>query len=262
MILTQLPAGGREVTVTEDASGQPMSDFQLDSVSCRSGGYDGAPVTPAATTALGVKLAVQRGSTYYCTFVNSPKKPNLKITKTPDNGTINAGDDAEFTIVVSNDGAGVAKDVKLTDELPAQGTWTISSNPGGCTIAGRTLTCDFGDLAAGASRTVKVKTPTSNENCPTLENPAATASAGNHPPVSDSGSIDCRKDAKVTVVKDLVPATDSGRFALKVGDDGRRAERRRRRPGLQRSSTRAPTRCPRPARAGPTSPTTTARSRA
>ena len=342
VILTQLPAGGRELTVTEDSTGQPLSAFQLDSVSCRTGGYDGAPVTPVATPALGVKLSVQRGSTYYCTFVNSPAKPKLKITKTPDSKTINAGEDAEFTITVTNEGAGVAKGVKLTDDLPDQGTWTISSNPGGCQIAAGMLTCDFGDLPAGESRTVKVKTTTSfqqcatyvngasvasdtegtksdngnmitckkpnltvsktpdggtvdagadavftivvsntgdgvaknvtlsdqlpapgvggwtvsqqpsqgscavngsnlltctglgdlakgesrtvkvktgtsNDACPTFENPAATASAGNHPDVSDGGSIDCRKDAKITVVKQLAPTTDGGRFALKVG---------------------------------------------
>ena len=217
VILTPLPAAGGDVTVAEDAGGQPLSDFQLDSVSCRTGGYDGAPVTPLATPALGVKLSVQRGSEIYCTFTNSPKQPNLTVTKTPDDGVIDAAQDAEFTIVVKNTGGGVAKDVVLTDTLPAQGSWSISSNPGGCSIASGVLTCEFGDLAAGASKTVKVKTATSNHACATYVNQAATVSADNHTSVSDGGKITCRKDAKVTVVKQLAPASDGGRFDLKVG---------------------------------------------
>jgi uncharacterized repeat protein (TIGR01451 family) len=223
VILTQLPAGGREVTLTEDATGQPLADFELDAVACRTGGYDGAPVTPLATPTLGVKLAVQRGSTIYCTFTNSPAQPDLTVTKTPDHATIDAGQDAVFAIVVANGGDGVARSVTLSDQLPAPGAggWVVAQQPaqGTCSVsAAQLLTCNgLGDLAKGQSRTVKVKTRTSNDACATYDNPAATASAGNHPPVSDGGRITCRKDALIKVVKKLVPAGDSGRFDLKVG---------------------------------------------
>jgi uncharacterized repeat protein (TIGR01451 family) len=223
VILTQLPAGGREVTVTEDATGQPLGDFQLDSVSCRTGGYDGAPVAASAHPPLGVKLAVQRGSTLYCTFTNAPAKPKLTIAKSPDSGMIDAGADAVFTIVVSNTGDGVARNVTLSDQLPAPGIggWVVAQQPsqGSCSVNGANLlTCTgLGDLAKGQSHTVKVKTGTSNHVCPAFDNPAATASADNHPPVSDGGKVTCRKDAKITVVKQLAPASDAGRFDLKVG---------------------------------------------
>src|SRR6185369_12276193 len=63
-------------------------------------------------------------------------KPVLQIAKTPDNGTINAGATATFTIVVTNLGPGVAKNGTISDPLPAGGgvTWTTSTN--GCTVSG------------------------------------------------------------------------------------------------------------------------------
>jgi Domain of unknown function DUF11 len=106
VILTRLPAGGREVTVTEDAAGQPLEDFELDSVACRTGGYDGAPVAPLATPALGVTLAVQPGSTIYCTFTNSPAKvdePAIDIEKTGP-ATAQVGAPITYTLTVTNPG--------------------------------------------------------------------------------------------------------------------------------------------------------------
>ena len=66
------------------------------------------------------------------------------------------------------------------------------------------------------------------------------------------------KKPKVTVIKDLVPATDSGPLRAQGRQDGRVARATAAR--APRSSTRARTRSPRPARVGPSSPTTTARS--
>src|SRR5581483_9749162 len=45
--------------------------------------------------------------------------PNLSVVKTPDGQTINAGDNAVFTITVSNAGPGTAVNVDLDDTLPA-----------------------------------------------------------------------------------------------------------------------------------------------
>jgi len=44
--------------------------------------------------------------------------PDVKVTKTPDGGTINAGETATFSIKVENIGAGTAKAVTLHDALP------------------------------------------------------------------------------------------------------------------------------------------------
>ena len=50
--------------------------------------------------------------------------PNVTVDKTPDGGvagTIEAGDAAVFTIVISNSGAGTATGVTLYDDLPNDG---------------------------------------------------------------------------------------------------------------------------------------------
>ena len=50
-------------------------------------------------------------------------------------------------------------------------------DPGGCSIAAGVLTCDFGDLAAGESRTVKVLARTSFQQCATYVNDSSVASS-------------------------------------------------------------------------------------
>jgi uncharacterized repeat protein (TIGR01451 family) len=120
--------------------------------------------------------------------------PNLTIVKTPDGQTINPGDTATFTIVVSNTGPGSATNVVVTDPLPAGGglNWTTATP--NCSVSGapgaQTLTCNLGTLAASASVTITVSAVTSLEMCTTMPN-LATATAGNNPPVSDPGSITC-----------------------------------------------------------------------
>src|SRR5206468_6819440 len=44
--------------------------------------------------------------------------PGLQISKTPDNGTANAGDSLKFTITVTNPGPGTAVNVVMKDTLP------------------------------------------------------------------------------------------------------------------------------------------------
>jgi uncharacterized repeat protein (TIGR01451 family) len=102
--------------------------------------------------------------------------PDVQVVKTADNGTISAGDTAAYTIVVTNNGPGVAKGVTLTDTLPAGVNWQEDSAD--CSIAGGVLSCDFGDLASGASRTIHVSGTTDAADCGTLHN-TATVSATN-----------------------------------------------------------------------------------
>jgi uncharacterized repeat protein (TIGR01451 family) len=123
-------------------------------------------------------------------------KPVLQIEKTPDNGTINAGDTATFTIVVTNLGPGTAKHATLTDALPGGGgvTWTTSSS--GCTVSGavgsQMLNCALGvDLAENATFTAVVTAVTSSAHCTAMDNTAA-AVATNAAQVTNAGKITCR----------------------------------------------------------------------
>jgi uncharacterized repeat protein (TIGR01451 family)/fimbrial isopeptide formation D2 family protein len=105
--------------------------------------------------------------------------PNVTVLKTADKDPISAGDDAAFTILVTNEGPGTAKSVTLNDLLPADVSWSISpaySGPGTCSIdSSGTLTCQFGNMNAGATATIHVKGATSATNCGTLTNTATVA---------------------------------------------------------------------------------------
>ena len=78
--------------------------------------------------------------------------PDLSVVKTPDAGTVSAGSPIGFSITVSNAGPGTASGVTLTDTLPASAglVWSESPDVAACSITAGVLSCDFGDLAAGA----------------------------------------------------------------------------------------------------------------
>jgi uncharacterized repeat protein (TIGR01451 family) len=119
--------------------------------------------------------------------------PDVKVAKTADPGTVNAGETAAFTIVVSNVGAGVARNVTLDDPLPAGLDWAADDND--CSVSAATLHCSFGDLAANASRTVHVSAPTTAAVCGAVQN-TAEASATNEAAADGGNNSD---DAQVTV---------------------------------------------------------------
>ena len=80
---------------------------------------------------------------------------DIRVQKTPDAGTVYPGEQAVFTITVTNLGPNVAQDVVITDTLPA-GTWTVTTNPPALpnSIVAGVLTVQAGDIAVGGSVTV------------------------------------------------------------------------------------------------------------
>ncbi len=107
--------------------------------------------------------------------------PDLTVRKAAANGTISAGQDASYTVTVTNAGAGTAANVTIADDLPAGIAWSIVPAVQGCVItpAGR-LECTFATLAPGGSASVTVTGTTSAPDCGLLPN-AATVAAGNEP---------------------------------------------------------------------------------
>ena len=102
-------------------------------------------------------------------------QPNISVTKTADQGTINAGDTAAFTIVVTNDGPGTANNVTLNDPLPPGVAWSIDPAVTGCSISSGTLSCTFATLDEAASNTIHVSGVTDAQDCGTLSNTATVA---------------------------------------------------------------------------------------
>ena len=118
--------------------------------------------------------------------------PSLTITKSAAAGTVTAGSPITFSITVNSNGPGTAKSVVLNDPLPTGAGLNWSTATPDCSVTSNTLSCSFGDMASGTSKTVQVTSPTTGASCGTYDN-TATASAANHGPVSASASVivDC-----------------------------------------------------------------------
>lgn len=106
---------------------------------------------------------------------------DIEVKKTAAAGTIQAGDDASFTITVQNNGPADALEVQLVDHLPGGLDWFEAPDTAACSITDGTLTCDIGTLAPGAFFQVRVKALTTADDCGLLEN-TATATAKNERP--------------------------------------------------------------------------------
>lgn len=81
---------------------------------------------------------------------------DVAVTKSDSPDPVTVGASVTFTIAVMNNGPDTAHDVEMVDVLP--GTVVLGSitpSVGSCT-GSTTITCDFGDLANGASATVAI----------------------------------------------------------------------------------------------------------
>jgi uncharacterized repeat protein (TIGR01451 family) len=136
------------VKVKEDAA-LPIGTSVLENTASVTA--DGTDPNPADNTAIAY------------TIVN--ENADLKIIKDikPD-GTLQAGDEAECTIIIENLGPSTARNVTLIDEYLSDGTFEFGTiTPGSCTSTPNpqfghgTVTGDFGDLAVGGRVTVRVR---------------------------------------------------------------------------------------------------------
>ncbi len=157
--------------------------------------------------------------------------PALEITKNSDQNTVSAGMPIAFTVIVRNTGAGTATAVTLNDPLPG-GTgvsWSINpayAGPGTCQITGsapsQTLACSFGNLASGASASVRVASATTAASCKAYVN-QASAQATNHAQVqaSETITVQCPQLA-LTKIADAatVSAGDAIGFTMTVTNSG------------------------------------------
>jgi choice-of-anchor A domain-containing protein/uncharacterized repeat protein (TIGR01451 family) len=87
-----------------------------------------------------------------------PEPAELHVAKTVDRPAVVGGEQATFTLTVTNRGAGPAADVVLSDLLPA-GTTFAFADPG-CTAVGPVVRCVAGTLATGQSASFRVTVTT------------------------------------------------------------------------------------------------------
>jgi uncharacterized repeat protein (TIGR01451 family) len=94
----------------------------------------------------------------------------VKSSNAPNRG-VESGDSFTYTITVTNTGTGTAQDVVVTDTVPVGLTIEDVDGPG-CSSSGRNVTCNVGDLAAGASATITITVTATDEACPEVRNRA------------------------------------------------------------------------------------------
>ncbi len=150
--------------------------------------------------------------------------PDVELVKEADAGSVAAGSPIGFTITATNYGPGTANNVVITDTLPSGPgiSWSEDPNNPNCSIAAGTLTCSVTTLAAGASLSVHVSSPTTLDSCGTYDNTAAS-SVSNGASDQDSAEIDVLC-ADIEVVKTAVnsgdgcPGIDGVPLAVDEGD--------------------------------------------
>jgi uncharacterized repeat protein (TIGR01451 family) len=133
---------------------------------------------------------------------------DLAMQKRATPGNASVGDTVTFTLAVTNNGPSDAAAVQITDVLPAG--WSFVSSPD-CTVAGATVTCVIGTLAAGATRepTVVVRVQRAAAGT-TLANSATASSATQDPEPAnntDAAAVVIAPQADLSIVKRASAAT-------------------------------------------------------
>lgn len=122
-------------------------------------------------------------SSNLCT--NIPQNPNLTIQKTVNVSSVAVNGDIKYTVTVTNNGNGDAKDVVVRDAIPAG--LTNPRDNGACHIENNTDVCPIGTLAAGQSKSIDLTfAVASTADCKVPLRNTATVNASNASQMSAS----------------------------------------------------------------------------
>lgn len=129
--------------------------------------------------------------TYRTDEVHTPvaASADLQLSKTGTPDPVPAGADLTYTIVAKNNGPSTAKEVAVTDTLPA-GVELVSAKPAQGTCSG-TLACALGDIPSGSSVaiTVVVKVPATSTATGLTNVATGTTSTSDPNPNNNTASV-------------------------------------------------------------------------
>jgi uncharacterized repeat protein (TIGR01451 family) len=120
--------------------------------------------------------------------------PDVSVVKTTTTPVIVAGMPVSYTVTVTAGGTGPSTNVVLSDPLPSGLSWTVggadaaSCSPASPVAGGTTLTCNFGTMAAGSSKTITLTAISSVANCPSITNTASVTSSADTGPGNNTSS--------------------------------------------------------------------------
>ncbi|WP_134765679.1 DUF11 domain-containing protein, partial [Nocardioides sp. 1609] len=178
------PSSARDVVVTDDLPdgtvlvSSPDCALQPGSTATAACAFGTVPVGGVVTTTLRVRVAASQadGSTVTnraqvssttidptpgnnaaaaATVVDT--RTDLAVTKTATPDTLVAGQEAVYTVAVTNNGPSDARTLSLVDTLPPGVTLVSATTPAGTCTGTATVTCERGVLAADATWTVTVR---------------------------------------------------------------------------------------------------------
>jgi uncharacterized repeat protein (TIGR01451 family) len=102
--------------------------------------------------------------------------PDVTIVKQNDPvGVVIAGDTITYTLTVTNGGTATASNVVVTDPLPVGVTFVDATS--GCNETAGLVTCNLGDIGAGADLSVEITVTVDEESCGSIENVAHVEAA-------------------------------------------------------------------------------------
>ena len=164
----------------------------------------------------------------------------IDIEKTAADATVDTGDNVTYTITVTNNGDGEARDVVVTDTLPTNPglDWTVTVSPEGagtCDTDSVPMTCDLGTIAGGDTVTIALTSPTTAAICAgdnTIENTASVTTSNDGRDTSDADveaegnqptviTVDCAEiDIEKTAADATVDACDNVTYTITVTNNG------------------------------------------
>jgi uncharacterized repeat protein (TIGR01451 family) len=130
------------------------------SVVVGAGVSDGTKVTNVATASLrseslGTPLTAKSTAAVIVKAPATPPQADVSIEKSASDLTPTGGQEVTYTLKATNHGPDKATGVKVADVLPPGVTFASAS--ASCDRSGAVVTCNLGDLAKGASKTVTIK---------------------------------------------------------------------------------------------------------
>lgn len=168
----------------------------------------GGTLSNTATVSSGSPLDPTPGNNT-ATANNTIGTIDLAVTKTPSAPPYGTGLPITWTINVANNGTASSTGVTITDVLPA-GTTFVSATPSSGSCSGTTtVTCNLGNLAAGASATIALKATLPSTPGTVTNTATATSSNTDANPGNNSGT------STVTVIAATqIPALGGGMLML------------------------------------------------
>ncbi|MDQ1711048.1 MAG: large repetitive protein [Frankiaceae bacterium] len=190
----------------------------------------GLPPGYVATTAATIATTLTPGEAETGADFGYQQQADLVVTKTTSTPTVSAGDDASWTVTVSNAGpAAAAGPITVTDTLPAGTTYVSAGGTGWtCGEAAGTVTCTRAGALANASALppITVVATVTADAASTVTNPASVTSATFDPDLSNNtatSDVTAVPSADVTITKSHAGAFLVGSdaaYTILVGNDG------------------------------------------